>query len=311
MANPLSGRPEHSAEFFGDARDHWWSRDYLELCARRWRLDEARTILDVGSGVGHWSREIARIAPAARLEGLDREPRWVEEATARAAAAGLASRARYRQGTAESLPFQDGAFDVVTCQTLLIHVADPAAVLAEMVRVARPGGLVVAAEPTNSTAPLVDALALGQPAEIAGALTGFFVACQQGKKALGLGDDSIGEKLPGLFAGAGLRDVDVRQNDRTAVLVPPYASAAERATVDEELDAADRERPLWDEATTRRWWLAAGGDEARFASLWALAVDQRRRVAEKVRAGTFSRAGGALFYLVWGRRPEVPSVTSK
>jgi SAM-dependent methyltransferase len=209
------------------------------------------------------------------------------------------------------LPFEDGTFDLVTCQTLLIHVADPAAVLSEMVRVTRPGGLVVAAEPTNLTAPLVDAVALEQSAETAGALVAFVLACQRGKKALGLGDDVLGESLPGLFAGAGLRDVNVRQNDRTAVLVPPYASDAERATADEDLEAADREQPYRDEATTRRWWLAAGGDEARFTELWRLAVDQRKRVAERVRAGTFTRAGGSLFYLVWGRRPEAPSATSK
>lgn len=302
MGNPFAGRPEHSAEFFNDARDHWWHADFLEAAARRWRLDEARAILDVGSGIGHWTRLLARLAPAARFEGVDREPRWVEEARARAAAAGLASRASYRQASAESLPFQDGAFDVVTCQTLLIHVADPAAVLAEMVRVTRPGGLIIAAEPTNSTAPLVDAVALGQSAETAGALVTLFLACQRGKKALGLGDDALGESLPGLFARAGLTDLDVRLNDRTAVLVPPYASDAQRATVDEDLESADRGRPMWDEETSRRYWLTNGGDEARFTALWELALDQRRRVADAIRAGTFTRAGGAFFYLVSGRR---------
>jgi ubiquinone/menaquinone biosynthesis C-methylase UbiE len=306
MANPFSGQPEHSADFFNDARDHWWHRDFLALAGRRWRLDEARAVLDVGSGVGHWSREIARLAPEARLEGIEREPRWVEEATARAAAAGLSSRTHYRVGTAEALPFEDGTFDVVTCQTVLIHVRDPGAVLAEMVRVTRPGGLVIAAEPTNLTAPLVDAVALGQSAETAGALVAFLFACQRGKKALGLGDDALGEALPGLFAKAGLRDVEVRVNDRPSVLVPPYASDAQRATVEEDVEAAERERAIWDLATTRRYWLAQGGDEARFDELWALALDQRRRVAAALRAGTFTRAGGALFYLVSGRRAEGP-----
>ncbi len=57
----------------------------------------------------------------------------VKEAAERAAAAGLGRRFSYRVGTAESLPFQAASFDVVTCQTLLIHVRDPGAVLAEMV----------------------------------------------------------------------------------------------------------------------------------------------------------------------------------
>ena len=59
-------------------------------------------------------------------------------------------RFRYRVADAKTLPFPDASFDLVTCQTLLIHLADPSAVIAEMARVARPGGLVLAAEPRTS-----------------------------------------------------------------------------------------------------------------------------------------------------------------
>src|SRR5262245_65208755 len=138
MGNAFKGRSEHSAEYFGDTRDHWWHDDFVEMVAKHWKLAGARSILDVGCGIGHWSQVLARSLPDdARLIGVDREPRWVEEATRRAAAAGLSGRFTYRLGLAGSLPFQDGAFDVVTCQTLLIHVPDPAAVLRDMVRVTR------------------------------------------------------------------------------------------------------------------------------------------------------------------------------
>jgi SAM-dependent methyltransferase len=306
MGNPLKGRPEHSAEHFGDERDYWWNHDSLGLLARRWGLDQAsvRTVLDVGCGVGHWSRLLAGLIPShARLIGIDLEPAWAREAEARATTGGLAARAAFCVGVAESLPFGDGVFDLVTCQTVLIHVKDPARVLAEMVRVTRPGGLVVAAEPTNAASPLIDAVALGQSPEDAGALLGLLLTCQRGKKALGKGDDLIGESLPGLFARASLQGIEVRQNDRPAVLVPPYASAAERATVEEELDADARARPIWDEATTRRYWLAGGGEPGRFDRLWATALAQRQAVAARLRGGTFSRAGGSLFYVVCGRRP--------
>jgi SAM-dependent methyltransferase len=310
MGNLLKNRPEHSAQHFGDARDHWWNGDSLGLLGRRWGLDHAdvRAILDVGCGVGHWSRLLAGLVPPhARFVGIDREPGWAREATARATAAGLAPRSAFCVGAAESLPFPDGVFDLVTCQTLLIHVRDPAVVLAEMVRVTRPGGLVVAAEPTNAASPLIDAVALGQTPGDAAALVSLLLTCQRGKRALGRGDDLIGESLPGLFARASLRDIEVRQNDRPASLVPPYASPAERATVDEELDADAGARPVWDEATTRSYWLAGGGEEARFASLWEIALAQRRAVAAGLRAETFTRAGGTLFYVVCGRRGATPS----
>ena len=77
MANALKGRPEHSAEFFGDTRDHWWHDDFIEMVAERWRLEFVCSILDVGCGIGHWGRVLARSVPKdARLVGVDREPRW-------------------------------------------------------------------------------------------------------------------------------------------------------------------------------------------------------------------------------------------
>jgi SAM-dependent methyltransferase len=45
-------------------------------------------------------------------------------------------------GDAHSLDFPDGTFDAVFAHTLISHVTDPEAVLREMVRVVRPGGLV-------------------------------------------------------------------------------------------------------------------------------------------------------------------------
>src|SRR5436190_5713030 len=140
----------HSAHFFRAERDFWWNLDHIEVWARRVGLDGVRSMLDVGAGVGHWGRLLSNVlAPDATLVGIDREPRWVEEATERAAEAGLADRFSYRLSTAEELPFEDESFDLVTCQTLLIHVADARAVIDEMVRVTKRGGLVVASEPNN------------------------------------------------------------------------------------------------------------------------------------------------------------------
>ncbi len=107
-------------------------------------------MLDVGCGVGHWGVLLASVMSGdVRVTGVEREPSWVEQARARAAALGLAGRFSYQQGEAERLPFPDDSFDLTTCQTVLIHLPDPAAAIAEMRRVTRPGGLVVVAEPNN------------------------------------------------------------------------------------------------------------------------------------------------------------------
>jgi len=303
MGNELKGLSAHSSEYFGDTRDHWWHDDFIAMVGRHWRLEGVRKILDVGCGVGHWTRILARIVPReAHLIGVDREKLWVEKATERAAAAGLSERLTYRIGSAESLLFEDGAFDVVTCQTLLMHVDDPLAVLAEMVRVTRPGGLVIAAEPTNLAGPLVGSIVLGDSPEVTAALIYFQLVCERGKKNLGEGDNLIGESLPLLFRRVGLKKFEIRQNDRAWHMLSPYESQLQQAQIEEVFDGLERNMWIWNEATTRQYFLSGGGKDLEFRECWSAAMAQRRRMAEAIRDGTYSCAGGGFFYLAWGYR---------
>jgi demethylmenaquinone methyltransferase/2-methoxy-6-polyprenyl-1,4-benzoquinol methylase len=59
----------------------------------------------------------------------------------RVRAAGLDDRIRLQAGRAEQLPFPSGSFDAVSFTYLLRYVRDPAATLAELARVLRPGGV--------------------------------------------------------------------------------------------------------------------------------------------------------------------------
>ncbi|MEJ7728009.1 MAG: class I SAM-dependent methyltransferase [Polyangiaceae bacterium] len=293
----------HSAEYFGESRDHWWNDDFLALMARRWRLPAVRKVLDLGSGVGHWGRALAPHLPGgAEVTGVDREARWVAEATALAEARGLAPRFRYVQGDAMALPFEAGTFDLVTCQTVLIHVGDVAAVLREMVRVTAPGGLVGVAEPNNlDWSP--DTVAVGSDVDDVIARFGLQMRCERGKAALGLGDNSVGPLLPGLFGSAGLADVEVHLSDKASPLTPPYATARERATIEELRDWTTRDFWIWDRDETERYYRAGGGDPARFAAAYRHAMDARRRMLAEIDAGTYRSGGGAMTFVVSGRRP--------
>jgi SAM-dependent methyltransferase len=302
MGNPYRGAATHSAEYFGDSRDDWWNADYLALLARHWQLG-AGVALDVGAGVGHWSRLLAHVLPELRFTGIDREPRWVESATEQARLAQLTARLQYRLGLAEALPFEPATFDLVTCQTLLIHVPSPEAVLAEMVRVARPGGLVLVAEPTNIADLMTQSIAISDSPEATAALVCFVLTCQRGKLALGEGNDLLGEALPQLLTAAGLQGVTLRCNDRPAFMLPPYASAAEQRQLEELEDSVRRRIGIWDEATSRRYFLAGGGDESAFEQSFSALIDQRVRVLRALHEQRYVCSAGGLFYLAWGRKP--------
>jgi ubiquinone/menaquinone biosynthesis C-methylase UbiE len=97
-------------------------------------------VLEVGCGAGHVLE---------RFEGVMR--------TGIDLSAGMLTRIRRRlgdavtlaRGSADALPFADGAFDVVVCTEVLEHVPDPAGVVAELMRVAGPAGRVVVSIPNE------------------------------------------------------------------------------------------------------------------------------------------------------------------
>src|SRR5689334_1033652 len=150
MTNPSQS---HSAEQFGAQRDFWWHRDFLDLMATRWRLREASSLADIGCGLCHWSRLLyPYLRPPARFAGVDGEARWVAEAPRyfrKAFPNVSADLFSFQQGDATRLPLPENAFEVVTCQTVLMHLSQPLDALREMVRILRPGGLLVCVEPNN------------------------------------------------------------------------------------------------------------------------------------------------------------------
>jgi SAM-dependent methyltransferase len=290
----------HSEDWFGDERDHWWNQDFLALMARRWRLDRVKRVLDVGCGQGHWGRALLPHLPRASLTGIDPEPEWVTRAGE--LARGLP--ATYQIGTAERVPFPDGSFDLVTCQTVLIHLRDVPVALAELVRVLAPGGLLAVAEPNNLCSSLIGSSTRhADPLDRTLALARFHALCERGKATLGEGYDSIGDLLPGLFSAAGLEDVRVYLADRPSPLVPPYADEAQRAACVQLDGFVARDLWTWPEAQARRYFVGGGGAEAEFPTLWRLALDTQRRDAEAIHAGTLHTAGGGVTYLVSGRKP--------
>jgi demethylmenaquinone methyltransferase/2-methoxy-6-polyprenyl-1,4-benzoquinol methylase len=95
-------------------------------------------VLDVATGTAAVAIELAR-RKGCRVVGLDQSEEMLAEGRRRVAAAGLTDRIELVEGTAEHLPFGDASFDGLTFTYLLRYVDDPAATLAELTRVVRPG----------------------------------------------------------------------------------------------------------------------------------------------------------------------------
>ena len=104
-------------------------------------------VLDVACGPGFLTMEFA--ARCRHAVGLDATDQFLAMARAEAERRGLRN-IEFRSGNAEQLPFEAGAFDVVSCRAAFHHFARPDRVLAEMVRVASPDGHLLIADMMSS-----------------------------------------------------------------------------------------------------------------------------------------------------------------
>jgi SAM-dependent methyltransferase len=294
----------HSAAFLNEQRDFWWNVDFVALMAERLGLRGARDALDLGAGLGHWTTTLLPLLhKQAHITGLERDARWVDGAQRRAAGLGVDHRCTFVVGVAEELPFAPDRFDLVTCQTLLIHVADVQAVLREMIRVLRPGGLLVFSEPNNIATTLVgDSISASRSIPERLERTAFALTCERGKAALGEGDNSVGDLLPGYCAELGLTDVRAWTSDRTFALVPPYASDAEQALIRAMEEEVAEGRWGDTKPDAKRYFLAGGGRADRFESMWANRLQEDLSTLKQIRAGTLHTAGGGVHYMISGRR---------
>jgi len=100
---------------------------------------QPRSVLEVGGGPGELAERMQREL-AADVSFVDISPRMVELARGRGIAAQVAD--------VQELPFPEGAFDTVVAAWMLYHVPDVGRGLAEIARVLRPGGALIAV--TNS-----------------------------------------------------------------------------------------------------------------------------------------------------------------
>jgi SAM-dependent methyltransferase len=202
-----------------------------------------QSAIDLGCGPsGILDLLASQVGPAGHVTGLEVNPANVTLAREFAAERGLAN-VDIVQGDAQRTGLPSSSFDLVHARTLLINIPGPASVVAEMVRLARPGGWVAALEPDA-------ALTLCYPPHPAwDRLVQMFLSVHRDDDA----DPFIGRRLPELFRQAGLADIGVeakadiypaghsRRTIRLDLVRSMRSKILERGIADEhELEEVDR-----------------------------------------------------------------------
>ncbi|OAI51327.1 hypothetical protein AYO44_00525 [Planctomycetaceae bacterium SCGC AG-212-F19] len=131
--------PEEARDY--DAMDHatvnrLFVADFLAV----WPGDNP--ILDVGTGTAQIPIELCRSAPAARVVAIDLAAHMLALGQENVRRAGLVDRLQLEKCDAKQLPHPPASFAAVISNSIVHHIPEPGRVLAEMVRVLRPGGVV-------------------------------------------------------------------------------------------------------------------------------------------------------------------------
>jgi ubiquinone/menaquinone biosynthesis C-methylase UbiE len=123
-----------------DAMDHstvnrLFAADFLAF----WRGDGP--ILDVGTGTAQIPIELCRQSATARVTAIDLAEHMLALGRENVRRAGLAERIKLERVDAKQMPYKSASFAALISNSIVHHIPEPKKVLAEMVRVTRPGGV--------------------------------------------------------------------------------------------------------------------------------------------------------------------------
>lgn len=107
-------------------------------------------ILDVGSGPGSITIDLAELVPQGHVTGLEISSETVQDSIAFASHRGVKN-VQFVQGDARNLSiiFQEAKFDVVHAHMTLLHIPEPVAVIKQMRALLKPGGFIAISDQTT------------------------------------------------------------------------------------------------------------------------------------------------------------------
>jgi len=195
----------------------WWRTSHLRSILREARIETPKLALDVGVGAGHWTVTLFSAFPEAgtKIIGLDVEDYWIE--TSRTFVAAHLPRHQFKAelGDACDIGGNSDIYDLVTCQTVLMHLKAPENALREMCRVLRPGGVLLISEPMNQlNMALSSCLMAAGDVNVGRTIWSFWQKYHVVLNRLGHGNHNIAARMPGLLKSIdGLEDVRAYHSD--------------------------------------------------------------------------------------------------
>lgn len=286
--NEIDWSDKYWKKFLTLYRDKMWLPDTIRKYAKWLNLKQGMKVADIGCGLGflgsiYWKY----FGKNGTYWGVDISANLIKEAEEISKKWAKKGKAIFQVGDAYNLDLKDNSFDMVMCQTLLMHLDKPMKAISEMKRILKPGGTVFCMEPDNLSDNLVRVNSNSTeeiPLEEQLINYKYHYYRLKGKKQLKLGDQTIGRKLQMLLFKAGFVDTDVRTNDRVNFLIPPYSEDMKNYIIENSKGKNKKnntEEKKYRKNIIRRDVLAGGGSEYLIKQYFSI-IAKREKISNKV-----------------------------
>jgi demethylmenaquinone methyltransferase/2-methoxy-6-polyprenyl-1,4-benzoquinol methylase/phosphoethanolamine N-methyltransferase len=166
----MANQHKHDTKHWHGSTIRWWAPAYEAVswlmsfgqkpamtkhAIKAAKLQARERVLDVGCGPGSLTLPATeRVAPGGYAAGIDASPEMIDVATRKAKSRGLG--VDFRVASIEALPFGEAEFDAALSSLMLHHLPDDvkATGLAEVFRVLKPGGRLIAVDLAGGHSPV-------------------------------------------------------------------------------------------------------------------------------------------------------------
>lgn len=228
--------------YLKNTRHEFWNEDYLEFLVKMvWKITEPVDIIDFGCGYGYLGTVLLPILPkGSTYTGMDFSETLLDEASS--LFKGCESKTEFINCDLNFFSAKE-KYDIAICEALLRHLPNPKDILKKMIDSVKAGGLVISIE-VNREFENAGLFIKGMDYDANrtdAALHKLWETelAQEGR------DHLIGMKIPFYMQEFGLKDIDVRLNDRVN-FINPYGAQEEYREAFDSLTAANG----WDKPKT-------------------------------------------------------------
>ncbi len=298
-----------------EERKYMWYEEQIERLASDMEFTPGMTIVDVGCGLGYlgWTYW-EHYGNGGTYTGVDCSLSLLKEAYEIAQGWTTGGIANFINGDSYKIPIADGYSDVTMCQTLLTHLEFPEKALCEMVRITKPGGIVMCKELDNVSQFMKLSYSSATDHEDFNDILFYRkmrLILARGRRELGFGDLGIGSRVPRMMHEADLTEIEVFCNERLEFLVPPYEDSQQKLRVEimgrytKDTTVEERQKSK-DEC--KKYYIAGGGDPDSFdfdydRLLEITKIRSEKRIKQIEDQTLFACSGGSNFFCIFGKKP--------